>query len=181
MAQQLTQTDLIRILLSQRARISASTWLVLRDVHLTEDVFQELMIKALDHQDIFTNESQLLSWCRVTARNAALNLVRDRGRETSVLNVDILELIDVESDASPGATAARIEALQDCVAALPEASRDLLEARYYHGQSCHEVAKAVRTNLHTIYQRMSRLHRALRDCVQRRLRGGLPDPAEGAT
>jgi RNA polymerase sigma-70 factor (ECF subfamily) len=181
MAQTLTQTDLIRLLLSHRAGISASIWLVLRDVHLTEDVFQEVMIKALDHQDIFTNESQLLSWCRVTARNAALNLVRGRGRETFVLSADILELVDVEWVAAPRTTAERIEALEDCVAALPESSRELLEARYYHGKSCLEVARAVGVNLQTIYQRLSRLHRAMRDCVERRLRSGLPDRAEGAS
>jgi len=167
----LSQDELIRTLLTQRARISAGVWLVVRDVHLAEDVFQEVMVKALAAEVAFTNESHLLSWCRVTARNVALNLMRKRGREVTTLSGDIMEMLEEELQGEGGAVAARVEALQACVEALPADSRALVDARYFEGRSCAEVAAAFKMGLDATYQRLSRLHRALRECVEGRLNG----------
>jgi RNA polymerase sigma-70 factor (ECF subfamily) len=168
----LSQDELIRTLLAQRVRISAGVWLVVRDVHLAEDVFQEVMVKALGAESAFTNESHLLSWTRVTARNVALNLMRKRGREVTTLSGEIMELLEEEMQAQGGAVAARVEALQACVEALPADSRALVDARYFEGRSCAEIATAFKMGLDATYQRLSRLHRALRECVEGRLNGG---------
>ena len=164
----LSQDELIRTLLAQRARISAGVWLIVRDVHLAEDVFQDVMVKALAGSP-FTNEAHLLSWCRITGRNAALNLMRKRGREVATLSGDILELLDAEAPAEAGQRTARIEVLQECVEALPEAARALVDARYFEGRSCAEVAAAFKMGLDATYQRLSRLHRVLRDCMEGKL------------
>ena len=74
------QSEVIRTLLRVRARLSAGFCLVLRDAHLAEDIFQEVMVKALGQQELFTNEAQLLSWARAVGRNAGLNLLRKSGR-----------------------------------------------------------------------------------------------------
>ena len=175
----LTQDALVRTLLAQRARISAGVWLVVRDVHLAEDVFQEVMVKALANDGLFANEAQLLSWCRVTARNAALNLMRKRNREALMLCESMLERIDAEWDAAESLvpSTARFEALQDCIETLPEASRRMLDLRYFEGRSCAEVGKVLGVKVDAAYQRLSRLHRALRECVERRMNANRPDPA----
>lgn len=173
----LSQDELIRTLLAQRARISAGVWLVVRDVHLAEDVFQEVMVKALAASSPFTNEAHMLSWSRVTARNVALNLMRKRGRESTMLSGDIIELLDGELQTQGSLTAARVEALQECVEALPDDSRALVDARYFEGRSCAEVAATFKMGIDAAYQRLSRLHRALRQCVEAKLRGGSPSGA----
>ena len=166
----LPQDELIRTLLAQRARISAGVWLVVRDVHLAEDVFQELMVKALAGET-FTNEAHLLSWCRVTARNTALNVMRKRGREVTTLSGDIMELLEEEWCSEGGGTPARIEVLQECVEALPSDARALVNARYFEGRSCAEVAATLKMGLDAAYQRLSRLHRVLRECMDGKLQG----------
>ena len=87
----LSQDELVRSLLNHRTRLSASVWLVVRDLHITEDVFQEVMIKALENQSLFTTEEQLWAWCRVVARNSALNLMRKRQRDSLMLSEQIIE------------------------------------------------------------------------------------------
>lgn len=166
----LSQDELIRTLLSHRARISAGVWLVVRDVHLAEDVFQEVMVKALSGAP-FTNEAHLLSWCRITGRNAALNLMRKRGREVTTLSGDIMELLDAEAATEGSSKTARIEALQECLEALPETARALVDARYFEGRSCAEVAAAFKMGVDAAYQRLSRLHRTLRECLEGKLPG----------
>ena len=166
---ELSQDDIIRTLLAQRARVNAGVWLVVRDVHLAEDVFQETMVKALAPGASFSNESHLLSWCRVTARNLALNLMKKRGREITTLDGAIIDLLEKEWEAQGGAASARIEALQECVEALPPTSRALVDARYLEGRSCAELARTFKMGLDAVYQRLSRLHRVLRECVQGKL------------
>ena len=172
----LSQDELIRTLLAQRARISAGVWLIVRDVHLAEDVFQEVMVKALANE-AFTNEAHLLSWCRVTGRNVGLNLMRKRGREVTTLSEDILEMLEAEAQAQGVSKAARIEALQECVEALPDASRALVDARYFEGRSCAEVAATFKLGLDAAYQRLARLHRALRECMEGKLNEGVKGSA----
>ena len=62
-------------------------------------------------------------------------------------------------------------ALRDCLDQIPAASRRLLELRYFEGRSCNEVAAEVGAGLDAVYQRLSRLHRQLRACVEQRLGG----------
>lgn len=163
----LPQNEIIRTLLGARARLSAGFFLVLRDAHLAEDVFQEVMVKALAQPDLFTNEAQLLSWARAVGRNAGLNLLRKSGRISVGLPESLLETLEHESEAESGSE--REAALRDCLDALPEQSRELLDLRYFHGLSCADVAARTGSALDAIYQRLSRLHRALRRCVEERL------------
>ncbi len=163
----LPQSEVIRTLLGGRARLSAGFFLVLRDAHLAEDVFQEVMVKALEQPDFFTNEAQLLSWARAVGRNAGLNLLRKFGRISVGLPESLLETLAQESEAEVGS--GREEALAKCLEGLPAAAREVLELRYFHCLSCGEVAARTGSGLEAVYQKLSRLHRTLRDCVERRL------------
>jgi len=164
----LTQDEIIRSLFAHRSRLNAAVWLVVRDAHLAEDVFQELMVKAVARLEVFDAEAHLLAWSRVTARNLALNLVRQRNKGWVVLDEETLELIDADwgSSHAPGL---RVEALQDCLETMPDAPRRMLDLRYAEGHSCEEVARICGVKLDAVYQRLSRLHRALRECVEQKL------------
>ena len=52
---------------------------------------------------------------------------------------------------------------------MPEKSRRLLRLRYFEGYACKEVADTIRAGLGAIYKRLSRLHQALKECVELRL------------
>jgi RNA polymerase sigma-70 factor, ECF subfamily len=164
----LTQDELIHLLFAHRARLNAAVWMVVRDVHLAEDVFQEVMVKALAQKEGFDHEGHLLAWSRVTARNLALNLLRQRNRGWVVLDEETLGLIEADWPSSH-APSARVEALQDCLETMPAEPRRMLDLRYVEGHSCEEVARIFGLKLDTAYQRLSRLHRALRECVERKL------------
>jgi RNA polymerase sigma-70 factor (ECF subfamily) len=86
------------------------------------------------------------------------------------LDAEILELLEHEWQAGPVHSAgAKVEALQDCLEAAPEASRRLLKLRYFDGYSCEEVAEQMGTSLNAIYKRVSRLHESLKECVEGKL------------
>lgn len=164
----LTQDEIIRSLFVQRARLNAAVWMVVRDVHLAEDIFQEVMVKAVGRLEAFDGEAHLLAWSRVTARHLALNLLRKRNKGWVVLDEEMLEQIE-EDWPSSHAPNTRVEALQDCLETMPAEPRQMLDLRYAEGRSCEEVARVFGLNLEAAYQRLSRLHRALRDCVEKKL------------
>lgn len=166
----LSHDEIMRALFAARQRLGAAAWLITRDAQAAEDIFQNVALKALTKGATFEHEGALLSWATVSARREALDWLRRRKPEVPILDTDVLELLDGEAAAAP-AEGGRVGALRDCLEQVPAASRRLLELRYAEGRSCAELAAEVGTGLDAVYQRLSRLHRQLRACVEQRLGG----------
>jgi RNA polymerase sigma-70 factor, ECF subfamily len=63
----------------------------------------------------------------------------------------------------------RQQALDDCVATLPEKSRRMLSLRYEGRQSVEEVASAMGQSFDAVTKALYRLRQALTECVERKL------------
>src|SRR5436190_2047167 len=172
----LTQEDVVRMLLAARTRISASAWIVVRDVQAAEDIFQNLTVKALSGATPFGMEAQLVSWAHITARHEALNWIRARKGRALSLDEAVLDLVASEWDGKDvdRKEGRRVEALRECLATLPSGSRQILDLRYSDERSCAEIARDLGIGLDAVYQRLSRLHRAIKHCTERRLTGEGP-------
>jgi RNA polymerase sigma-70 factor, ECF subfamily len=157
----LSQEDVVRTLLAARARISGAVWAVTRDVQAAEDIFQNVSVKALGTP--FEGEAQLLSWAKIVARHEALNWARDRKGKAGTLDEEVLERLDEAEEGE------RSQAVRTCLEKLPSESRRLLELRYVEGRSCGEISRETGQGLDALYQRISRLHRALKRCAEERL------------
>lgn len=123
-----------------RTRVSAAAWVVVRDAHAAEDIFQNVALKAMTKRVSFETESALMSWAFITSRREGIDWLRRHQRETTCLDVEILELLeyDWQTEAAHPADA-KIEALENCLAAATPSSRRMLKLRYFEGHSCEEV------------------------------------------
>ncbi len=166
----LTESVILQTLMKWRTRVSAAAWVVVRDAHATEDIFQNVALKAMTREVSFEAEGALLSWAFITARREGIDWLRRHRRESTCLDAAILEIMEREWQSnSSQPVAEKIEALQDCLKSAPEASRRLLKLRYFDGCSCEEVAEQMGMGLNAIYKRVSRLHESLRDCIEGKL------------
>jgi RNA polymerase sigma-70 factor, ECF subfamily len=166
----LSEQDILQVLMKARTRISSAAWVVVQDSHAAEDIFQNVALKAMTREVRFETEGALMSWAFITARREGIDWLRRHKRETHCLDVEILDLLDREWQSSPGQPSGeRIEALQDCLESAPESARRILRLRYFEGCSCEEVARQMGIGLDAIYKRVSRLHESLRECIERRL------------
>jgi len=165
----LTEQDILQNLMQARTRLSAAAWLVVRDTHAAEDIFQNVTLKAMTGQASFQSEAALLSWAFITARREALDWLRRNQRVTVGLEDGVLDLLDREWQSAAPPSTARLDALAECLEALPAAARHLLRLRYDEGHGCEEVAARVGLSLDAVYQRLSRLHRSLHQCVEGKL------------
>ncbi len=169
----LSEQQILQFLMQSRTRVSAAAWLVVRDAHAAEDIFQNVALKAMTREVRFESEAALLSWAFISARREGIDWLRKHQRETLQVDaalLDLLDLLDQEWLATPApAAGARLEALQECLADAPESARELLRLRYYEGHSCEEVAARMGLGLNAIYKRVSRLHESLRRCIESKL------------
>jgi RNA polymerase sigma-70 factor (ECF subfamily) len=164
----MTEELLVKTLLDARPRLIAGTLAVLRDVYQAEDVFQEVMIKALRMRESFSDEAGLLAWARVSMRNLGIDHIRRVGRLDTILSEMALDAI-AQSWEENEAASAKLGALRDCIAAMPQESKRLLRLRYDDGRSGRDLAALLRSSEDAVYKALSRLHAALRKCAEERL------------
>ena len=165
---------LVKTLLEARARLIVGASVVLRDLHQAEDVFQELLVRALRMRESFSDAAGLLAWARVTARHLAIDHVRRRDRLDRILSEAALDAVDAQLERSAESASARMEAMRHCLERLPVESRQMLRLRYDVGHKGDELARQLQRSEAAIYKALSRLHQALKKCIDERL------AAEGA-
>jgi RNA polymerase sigma-70 factor (ECF subfamily) len=162
--------DILRTLMQSRNRIAAAAWVVVHDAQAAEDIFQNVALKALTKEVRFESAGSVLSWAFITARREGIDWLRRHRNETAGLDTDILDLLEqdwLSEDTSHGN--ARMAALQECLEAIPDKSRRLLQLRYFQGYSCREIAERLGAGVDAIYKRLSRLHASLGVCIEKRL------------
>ena len=169
----MSEKEILRFLIQSRERISAAAWLVVKDAHVAEDIFQNTVLKAVTKDVNFEAEAALFSWAFITARRDSLNWIRKHRRESVGFDEDILTLIhqDWQND-HLNIKGNRFEVLRDCMEELPQKSEKILRLRYFEGLSCGEIADSISITLDAVYKRISRIQNSLRKCVELKMEPG---------
>ena len=163
--------EFVRTLLAERGTLLGFIHSLVRDRHVAEDVFQSVMVAAISKRDEIHDREHLLKWLRTAARFEALsqirrNVAQPAGLDDSVLNQ--LESHWARHDAHPGSV--KLDALRHCVDRLAPNARHLLRLRYEDGISGERLAAVLGKSLNTVYVTLTRIHRALAECVRAQLR-----------
>jgi RNA polymerase sigma-70 factor, ECF subfamily len=158
----------VQVLLRARLRIAAIAVSVLRDAHSADDIFQQVVLAALEHGGEFQDEQHILAWSVRAARFRAIDLARQRRLQT--LPASVLDRLEARwSDPAESDPEEHVRALHLCLDKLSGAERGLLRLRYDSGLSVVAMSGRLGRKVDALYQSLSRIHRALRKCVQREL------------
>jgi RNA polymerase sigma-70 factor (ECF subfamily) len=152
-------------LLRHRLRLVASAVAIVRNPHDADDVFQQVVLSALESRSHLRDAEHLLAWSLQTVRHRAIDTARRRclGR----LSDRVLELLAAEwGDPAGGVPSDRVEALWGCLDKLTPAARTLMKQRYFDGLPVPLIADRMGRTPDAVYQLLSRTHRALRTCVE---------------
>jgi len=79
----ISEQDILRTLMKSRDRIAAAAWVVVRDAHAAEDIFQNVALKALTKEISFEAEGAVLSWAFITARREGIDWLRRHRKEST--------------------------------------------------------------------------------------------------
>jgi RNA polymerase sigma-70 factor, ECF subfamily len=164
----LEPNEVVQTLLRQRLRVTAIATLILRDVHAADDIFQQVVLAALENRHQIKDSEHLLAWTLRATRHRAVDLARKR--HLRLLPDELLDLIEgAESDPPEAHSTEEVEALHRCLAKLGGPARAMLRMRYDEGLNATSIAGRVQRSTDAVYQTLSRTHRALRECVEREL------------
>jgi RNA polymerase sigma-70 factor (ECF subfamily) len=160
--------EVVQFLLAERLRLVAAATVIVRDVHATDDMFQQVVLSALEHRSDIRDTDHLLAWALRAARHRAIDLARRKALRS--LSTEILDLFEADwGDPASLGCPDQMEALRHCVSKLGDPAQDLLKMKYFDGMTAVAIAERLRRTGDSVYQSLSRIHRALRACVNQQL------------
>lgn len=140
----------------------------LRDRHAADDLAQDVFVTAFQRIRDFRTGESFEAWLRGIAHNHFRNHVRKR-RESHVggqAELDELMTERAEVSLSGGSL---LEALEECLAKLNPASRELLDERYLKGHTLRALSAESGTNYSALTMRLHRIREQLAQCVHLKL------------
>jgi RNA polymerase sigma-70 factor (ECF subfamily) len=137
--------------------------------HDAEDVLQRASVVMWRRFTTFEPGTDFIAWATTVAFYEVRNFQRVTGRSRLEFDDDLLRTLAAERTQDVRHWSARMEALEDCVAKLDAANRDLVEAVYAQGVEIGALARQQGRAPQTIYNKLNFIRRALAECVQRRM------------
>ena len=148
---------------------------VVRDQTIADDVFQETLLVAWRRLPDYDRTRPFGPWLRGIAGNVILSAMRQNKRLLPIVDSELLDHLDSRceqlarhrrGDTLPE----KLEALRECVRALPEPYRAAIETRLnsVDGTSI-SIADQLGISLETLKKRLQRARVRLFDCLQRKL------------
>jgi RNA polymerase sigma-70 factor (ECF subfamily) len=156
--------EVVQVLLRWRLRVAGVAAAIARDVHAADDIFQQVVLSALEDRDQFKDGDHVLAWAMRAARHRAIDL--NRRRKVLSLPDEVLDLLEADwVSPAGGSWPERMEALHHCISRLGSRARELLQKKYAEGQSVVVIAGHLGRTPDAVYQSLSRIHKSLRECV----------------
>lgn len=154
------------------ARLKAFVSMRLPVPHLVEEIAHEAFVFAYKHLDDFEIGTDFGKWLRAIAHNLVrkevLRYSRGEKNQEKYLEHCLVERCSAVGDAwrpeSPMVTF-----LEECLAAMPDAQRELLGERYRWSRSTRELAAKTGRSEAWVRTNLCRLRAALRACVEGKL------------
>ncbi|MHC4962773.1 MAG: sigma-70 family RNA polymerase sigma factor [Planctomycetota bacterium] len=164
------RSDYLSLFMKHRRSIHAYILAMVCDVHLADDLMQETALFAWDHFDDFEMGTNFLAWVRAVSRNKILEHCKRVRKKSLLLPDELLEKIEVDAFERLAHLDRRLDALQQCVKKLHPDQLELMRNRYENELSIHQIAESLGKTTNAIYKTLSRIHCALKNCVQSTLK-----------
>lgn len=149
---------------------------LVRDPHTAEDIYQDVWLKLANAMEKGVVIADQAKWCRKVAKNLIVQHWREQRDAKVIADSTLLEFVDYvetafdEGDAREDRWSDRRYALNECVQALPEKSRQLLMLKYDEGFSISAIAAHLRQTSAAVVKALVRLRQALAICVEKKLK-----------
>ena len=169
-SEEMDKNEILSILLPERTRQIALAWSILRESHLAEDAYQDMLTKVFENEDVFEGPRHLKDWSWKVLRNRCYEIIRQQKTRSALLEEAVLNLIDSELENQDfGQIDDRVDALRCCLSDLTENSRSIIQTRYFEGLSGLEVAARLGRKPDTVYKNLQRIYASLGQCIKNKL------------
>jgi RNA polymerase sigma-70 factor (ECF subfamily) len=135
-----------------------------------EDIFQDVSAVLWQKFGQFQSGTNFMAWAARIAKYCVLNLRDYQRRSKFIVSNEFIEIIAGEFGETTETLNAHFNALADCYTRLSSADRKLIDSRYRTGTSIKDLAEQMGRPLRTVYRLFERIHIALLDCIERKIR-----------
>jgi RNA polymerase sigma-70 factor (ECF subfamily) len=159
-----------KAVLREREKLFAYIWLIVRDKHIAEDVFQDLVLLVFSKCDEIADEQRLGGWLRNAARFKSLEAIRARKAQPCLLDHHTLDLLDADWSHTDSMDSLQMqEALGRCLLKLNAYAQRIVELRYRDGLRSGAIAEKLGKTPAGIYRALMRIHDRLAGCIEHQL------------
>jgi RNA polymerase sigma-70 factor, ECF subfamily len=169
--------EFMRLLVRHQPQIYYTILALIGSWSDAEDVLQETIAVMWRKYDHFQPGSNFLAWALTVARFQSMSFIKRRaqlGSRHIWLSQRALEALARPIEARAATAEARAEALNKCLAKLPEHQRLLLARRYEEGATVKSIARNLGRTVQAVYKSLNRLHDVLLQCVRQTLSSEKP-------
>ena len=137
---------------------------VLKNSADAEDAVHQVFLRLLENgAELDPSDARLRAYLGIAAKNAALNLLRNSDRTVSLEDPDTAAAPGFEPRLDP---ASETSELQDAVAQLPGAYKEVVILYYYEGYRIKEIAKITGQKPSAVQKRLERARQMLREILE---------------
>ncbi len=140
--------------------------------HDADDLFQQTNLFLWREFYRFEEGTNFVSWACAVAYHEVLAWRKTRSRDRLVFSDDFLSAVSAEINTRAEQIELRSQALIQCVEKLPKHHRELIQLRYGEHGRVEVIAERVGRTTEAVYRMLSRIRRALYDCVDQALELG---------
>lgn len=148
-----------------------------------DDVAQEALVIAYERREQYNEALPFRNWVWGIARNCVMNDRRKAARRSRILNENVADILTATAGLPESGLEmtdddqARVAALRDCLAEMPERSRNLLQRRYQENEKAVDLAESFEMNAAALRKSLERIRHALRKCMEAKLAREWPGSA----
>jgi RNA polymerase sigma-70 factor, ECF subfamily len=139
------------------------------DEAAARDALQATMLRVARHVRRFDHEDALWSWLTVLARSSVVDAERKKKRYFGLLE-RFFEREPAHSTGTDETEERMAEVLARSLGALTEEDRELVERKYFEGESVREIAEALGASVKSVESRLVRVRRELKNLILRDLK-----------
>jgi RNA polymerase sigma-70 factor, ECF subfamily len=137
-----------------------------------DEIAHMAFVEAYKRIDQYAPGTRFYAWLAAIARNLLLNECRRIRREARRIEVVVAGSLAAGLAAAPEPDEARVRALRECVALLPEGPRAVLRMRYNRDTPLEAIARRIGKSLAAVKFQLFAIRRKLRECVERKAVAG---------
>lgn len=165
------QIKIVQVFTRYQRTIQAYAYAIVHDMHLAEDVTQEVAIVLATEWQSVAEREDLTSWLLEVTRRKALESSRRSGRSAVTLSEEVLEQVGDQFSAQVSTTGTGSEdsaMMAECVGRLVRVSQRVVHARYAESLTCEEIAAQIGRSVQSVYSILKRARLMLVQCFERK-------------
>ncbi len=159
--------DFLRLFIAHEKALKAFLLAATADLHVAEDLFQEIAIIAWRKFAEYDARRRFGAWLFGIARLEVLQWRRRQARDRLVLSDEMVSLLADEAGHEIDVREERIRRLGECMQRLTRFQRVIVRLRYEEGLSIKGIVDRLDRTAGSVQMVLSRARAVLRECVQR--------------